>query len=64
MFQYFFISSQFSPKTPLIVPSLYCMLSLILKTTCVVLLETFVILYLAERGFHFDRNHRGDLYDH
>ena len=64
MFQYFFISSQFSPKTPLIVPSLYCMLSLIFKTTCVVFLETFVILYLAERGFHFDRNHRGDLYDH
>ena len=23
-----------------------------------------MVLFLAGRGFHFDRNHRGDLYDH
>ena len=40
------------------------MLSLRLKTTCVVFLETFVNFLQAYVGFHFERNHDGDLYDY
>ena len=46
------------------VPYLHSMLSLILKTTCVVFLETFLIFLQAYRGFQFKRNHHGDLYNH
>ena len=45
-------------------PSLHSMLSLILKTTCVLFLETFLNFLQAYRGFQFERNHHGDLYDH
>ena len=40
------------------------MLSLILKTSCVVFLETFLKFLQAYRGFQFEGNHHGDLYDH
>ena len=40
------------------------MLSLILKISCVVFLETFLNFLQAYRGFQFEKNHHGDLYDH
>ena len=55
-----------SPKTSLNIPSLRNLLSLIVKTTCVVFLETFVNFsqVYIKGGFHFERNHHGGLYDH
>ena len=40
------------------------MLSVRPKPTCVVFLATFVIFLQAYVGFHFERNHDGDLYHH
>ena len=65
--KFFYFSSfrlNFSPKISLNIFSLQWILFLILKTTCVVFLETFVNFLQACRGFHFERNHHGDLYDH
>ena len=52
-FPFFFI---FVSNVLLNIPSLHSMVSLILKTTSVVLLETFVNFLQAYRGFH--RNHQ------
>ena len=60
----FLFSLQFFALNIAKFPSLHSILSLILKTTCVVFLETFPNFLQAYRGFQFERNHHGDLYDH
>ena len=63
VFIFLFFHLIFAPKTSLNVPSLCKMLSLILKTTCKVSLETFVNFLLVYRSFHFERCHHRDLHD-
>ena len=64
VFIFLYFVSIFRQKNITKFPSLHSMLSLILKTTCLVFLETFLNYLQAYRGFQFERNHHGDLYDH
>lgn len=52
---------QFSPKTSLNIPSLHCVLSLILKTICVVFIETFVVFYRLTGAFELSWRFRRPL---
>ena len=54
----------FSPKTSLNFPFLPKMLSLVLKKTCVVFLESFVNFYRLTRAFNLKGIDKEVLYDH